>query len=137
MTATSSTCSTTSSFSSPSSSRTTWAAVPSTREAWTRKEAYPSPSTWRYFPEIPTCSTRHGWRNGLPAWKGSARPSSVARGSHASSWKLSWRTGQATMTSSPVSGKTRQPSRAVCSTTRRATGSIPCGLTVWQAMIRK
>lgn len=32
------------------------------------------------------------------------------------------RTGQATMTSSPVSGRTRPPSRAVCSTTRRATG---------------
>ena len=125
MTATSSTCSITSSFSSPSSSRTTWVAAPSTRGAWTRREAYPSPSTWRCSQGIPTCSTRHGWRNGLPAWKASAKPSNGARGSHASSWKPSWRTGQATMTSSPVSRKTRPPSRAVCSMTRRATSSTP------------
>lgn len=43
--------------------------------AWTRREAYPSPSTWRCSQGIPTCSTRHGWRNGLPAWKASAKPS--------------------------------------------------------------
>ena len=80
LTAISSTCSTTSSFSSPSSSRTTWVAALSTREAWTRREASLSLSTWRCSPGIPTCSTRHGWRNGLPAWKASAKPSKRGKG---------------------------------------------------------